>query len=637
MRRKALRQMSKIIFGALIVFALALTAYAQDEQSGALEYSFNDDGTCSVIGIGSYVGSDITVPSEYNGYSVTRIEDKAFYDNTEITSVTAPSVKSIGDFAFHYCISLESISFDNVEIVEDSAFYFCTELTEVNLGEKLETVERYAFYNCTDIDVLVLPNTTRELQEAAFKYCSNIIKLTLGEVLGISKDESSDADLVASNAFAECNKIVEVYNYSKYNLYFGSTEAGGAGTYSLTVHTDKDEPSILTWRDDGFVFATVDGANYLVSHIGKETELVLPNSFNGSKYAIYHFAFVNRTSLEKIDLGTGITTIGVCAFDFCANVKTLVIPEGVWKIGGLAFNDCHLLESITLPSTLESIGAGAFQKCSNLKAIKIPDSVTEISYGMFISCLSLESINIPSTITKIDDCAFQDCDSLLSVTIPSSVKTVGAFAFGYCDKLKYVYVPKEVLQIGDKAFLSCPKLNIYCEASAPDENWSSKWNYSDCTVTWNAELDLTRVFTFLGYSSNGKMLSAGFLIDYQLLEMYEKANGITADIGIVFASYQLLDGKNPLDERCNPTELEVGKVSKTGLRDKSYLIYDVVLTDLTSDLYDHPFVISAYVYDGYTVSYIQNNSSDTVLGISYNEIINEVGELEDEEICMPTL
>ena len=637
MRRKALRQMSKIIFGALIVFALALTAYAQDEQSGALEYSFNDDGTCSVIGIGSYVGSDITVPSEYNGYSVTRIEDKAFYDNTEITSVTAPSVKSIGDFAFHYCISLESISFDNVEIVEDSAFYFCTELTEVNLGEKLETVERYAFYNCTDIDVLVLPNTTRELQEAAFKYCSNIIKLTLGEVLGISKDESSDADLVASNAFAECNKIVEVYNYSKYNLYFGSTEAGGAGTYSLTVHTDKDEPSILTWRDDGFVFATVDGANYLVSHIGKETELVLPNSFNGSKYAIYHFAFVNRTSLEKIDLGTGITTIGVCAFDFCANVKTLVIPEGVWKIGGLAFNDCHLLESITLPSTLESIGAGAFQKCYNLKAIKIPDSVTEISYGMFISCLSLESINIPSTITKIDDCAFQDCDSLLSVTIPSSVKTVGAFAFGYCDKLKYVYVPKEVLQIGDKAFLSCPKLNIYCEASAPDENWSSKWNYSDCTVTWNAELDLTRVFTFLGYSSNGKMLSAGFLIDYQLLEMYEKANGITADIGIVFASYQLLDGKNPLDERCNPTELEVGKVSKTGLRDKSYLIYDVVLTDLTSDLYDHPFVISAYVYDGYTVSYIQNNSSDTVLGISYNEIINEVGELEDEEICMPTL
>ncbi|MBQ8145637.1 MAG: leucine-rich repeat domain-containing protein, partial [Clostridia bacterium] len=406
MRRKALRQMSKIIFGALIVFALALTAYAQDEQSGALEYSFNDDGTCSVIGIGSYVGSDITVPSEYNGYSVTRIEDKAFYDNTEITSVTAPSVKSIGDFAFHYCISLESISFDNVEIVEDSAFYFCTELTEVNLGEKLETVERYAFYNCTDIDVLVLPNTTRELQEAAFKYCSNIIKLTLGEVLGISKDENNDADLVASNAFAECNKIVEVYNYSKYNLYFGSTEAGGAGTYSLTVHTDKDEPSILTWRDDGFVFATVDGANYLVSHIGKETELVLPNSFNGSKYAIYHFAFVNRTSLEKIDLGTGITTIGVCAFDFCANVKTLVIPEGVWKIGGLAFNDCHLLESITLPSTLESIGAGAFQKCYNLKAIKIPDSVTEISYGMFISCLSLESINIPSTITKIDDCAF---------------------------------------------------------------------------------------------------------------------------------------------------------------------------------------------------------------------------------------
>ncbi len=635
MNKKIFRRLPKIVLCALIAIVFALTVYAQQENGGVLEYSFNEDGTCSVIGIGTYEGNDIIIPSEYNGYNVTRIEDKAFYDKTEITSVSAPSIKSVGSFAFHYCTSLESVTFEQVEIIEDSAFYFCTELTEVNLGSCLETVERYAFYNCTDINILTLPDTTRELKEAAFKYCTNIIKLTLGKVLGVSKDESNTADLVASDAFAECCKIVEIYNYSKYDLYFGGTEAGGAGTYSIKVHTDKNEQSILTWRDDGYVFATVDGANYLVSHIGKETELVLPNSFNGSKYAINHFAFKNRTSLEKIDLGTEITIVGAYAFDFCANLKTLKIPDGVTKIGGLAFNDCHLLESIVLPSTLESIGMGAFQKCYSLRAIKIPEGITAISYGMFNSCLCLENVDLPSTITLIDAYAFQDCDSMLSMTIPSTVNTVGDGAFGYCDSLKYIYIPKEILQIGEYAFFSCPRLKIYCEAFAPGENWNSLWNYSKNSVTWNAKLDLSNVFTFLGYSSNGKMVSAGFLIDYQLLEMYEKVEGIRADIGIVFASYQLLDGKNPLDNECNPTELDVGMVLKTSLRDKSYLIYDFVLTDLTSDLYDHQFVISAYVYDGVTVNYIQSNSSETVSGISYNEIINEVGE--NEEICMPTL
>ena len=636
MRKRLIRQMPKILIGILIALVLALGVYAQQESVGELEYSFNDDGTCSVIGIGSYEGTDIVIPSVYNGYSVTRIEDKAFYDNTEITSVTAPSVKSIGDLAFHYCISLESITFNQVEIIEDSAFYFCTELTDVNLGEHLEIVERYAFYSCVDIDVLTLPNTTRELKEAAFKYCSNIVKLTLGEVLGTSKDESNNADLVASDAFAECNKIVEVYNYSKYDLYFGGTEAGGAGTYAIKVHTSK-EPSILTWTEDGYVFATMNGVNLLVSQIGKETELVLPSSFNGSKYIINHFAFVNRTSLEKIDLGTGITVIGAYAFEFCANVKYIKIPEGVSQIGGLAFNECHLLKSIDLPSTLESIGEGAFQNCYDLKSIKIPSGVTEIQFGTFISCFSLESIALPSTITTIGDNVFQDCDSLTSIVLPSSIKNIGDEAFSYCDKLKFVYIPKGISYIGKKAFISSPELTVYCEDSEPSANWNTLWNVDNHTIKWNAKLDLSRAFTFLGYSSNGNMVSAGFSIDHLLLEMFEKENGITADIGIIFASYQLLDGKNPLDEACNPTKLDVGMVIKTSLRDKNYLIYDVIITDLTPDLYDHPFVISAYVYDGKTINYVQDNSSDTVSGISYNEIISKIGEKENEEICMPAL
>ena len=63
--------------------------------------------------INGYSGesSDVVIPSEINGYTVTNINYSAFYNNTVIESVTMPdTITNIGEFAFSECTNLKSVT-----------------------------------------------------------------------------------------------------------------------------------------------------------------------------------------------------------------------------------------------------------------------------------------------------------------------------------------------------------------------------------------------------------------------------------------------------------------------------------------------------------------------------------------------
>ncbi|MBE6675010.1 MAG: leucine-rich repeat domain-containing protein [Ruminococcaceae bacterium] len=629
MLKNSFRQLTKMLLLLAVIMLFSFSAYAEEVQE--LEYSQNEDGTYSVVGIGTYEGTDLIIPGEYNGSPVTRIEKKAFYDNEEITSLVVPnSVTSIGEFAFHYCINLESVTLGNgLQVIENSAFYFCTQLEDLDLGNGLQVIDRYAFYNCTDLDVLTIPNSVTTIKESAFNCCDNLVSIVIGQ--GVTS--------LHETVFTDCYKIIEVYNLSSINVV---NEALEEGEYylvdsAMAIHTSLDESSILIWAENGYVFALFDQKYYLVTQTGNETSLTLPNSINDSTYEINRFAFHNRTKLEKIKLGSGITAIGNAAFNFCG-INSIVLNEGITSIGTMAFNDCHNLKSITLPSTLTTLGVASFQKCYRLLNIIIPEGIEEIPTNTFMECDSLKSITLPSTLKTIGSAAFYECDSLVSVTLPSGVTQIGSLAFGYCDELKMVYVTEGVTTVGDHAFYGCPKLKIYCEAEKAQSGWSQYWNYYGSPVVWKASLSLKNAFVFLGYSTNGAQICAGYSVNYDIINAVELANGITADFGIVFASYELLNGKSPLDEAGNPIKLETGLVIKTSLSDKGYLFYDFILTDLTEELYDHSFVIAGYTYDGENVVYVQDTEADGIFGKSYNEIMEELkDETANEEIYCPAL
>ena len=144
--------------------------------------------------------------------------------------------------------------------------------------------------------------------------------------------------------------------------------------------------------------------------------------------------------LEKYDIPSWVTSIGMNAFEGCSSLSSINIPSSVTSIGRYAFGSCSSLPSINIPSSVTSIGDNAFQDCSSLTSINIPSSVTSIEHLAFNGCSSLPSINIPSSVTSIGRRAFEGCSSLTSINIPSSVTSIGGNAFNSCSSLTAITV-----------------------------------------------------------------------------------------------------------------------------------------------------------------------------------------------------
>ena len=119
--------------------------------------------------------------------------------------------------------------------------------------------------------------------------------------------------------------------------------------------------------------------------------------------------YVYRSSVQKIEIGNGITSIGDSAFYSCYSLASITIPDGVTSIGDSAFYSCYSLASITIPDGVTNIVDSAFVNCRSLASITIPNGITSIGDSAFNNCYSLASITMPNGITSVGDSAFKNC------------------------------------------------------------------------------------------------------------------------------------------------------------------------------------------------------------------------------------
>ena len=231
----------------------------------------------------------------------------------------------------------------------------------------------------------------------------------------------------------------------------GSTHS----TWTTTSATYKDERHSYPNKGEYVIAITVVSGSFVLQSQSTSYNTFFTDGKNGniSSDRVY------LNSIQKIEIGTGITSIENNAFFYCSSLSSITIPSSVTTIGSGAFNSCYSLSSATIPDGVTMIGQYAFQNCYSLSSITIPDDVTTIQSYAFYSCYSLSSVTIPDGVTSIDNYAFQACSSLSSITIPDTVTSIGTYAFSGCHSLSSITIPDGVTSIGGYVFNGCYSLS----------------------------------------------------------------------------------------------------------------------------------------------------------------------------------
>ena len=497
-----------------------------------------------------------TIKSVTISDSVTTIEDNAFYNCSNLTTVIISEnsqLITIGNSAFYNCSSLTSIYIpDSVTTIGDYAFRDCSKLTTVTISEnsQLITIGYSAFYNCSSLTSIYIPDSVTTIENNAFYNCSNLTTVTIG----------GDSQLTSINyyAFYNCSSLTSIFipssvatigdcafrNCSNLTIYCGvdSKKEGWSNYWNYS-----DCPVI--WNSYKAIYGNLDAFEYIAYHDsegnpyivitrynGSNTDVVIPEyiEVNGEQIvvkAIADNAFYKNDTIKSVTIPNSVTTIGDYAFSDCSNLATVTIsensqlisigssafegcssltsifiPDSVTTIGDYAFRDCSKLTTVTISenSQLTSINYYAFYNCSSLTSIFIPNSVTTIGRGAFYNCSNLTTVTFGenSQLTTIESFAFFSCSNLTTVTISenSQLTTIGEHAFRYCSSLISIYIPDSVTTIGSSAFYNCSNLTIYCEASSKPCGWSSSWTNSDRPAVWNSYLGIHDTLDGLEYA-----------------------------------------------------------------------------------------------------------------------------------------
>ncbi len=444
---------------------------------------------------------NLTIPENviYNGhtYSVTSIDDYAFYDCDGLTSVTIPNtVTSIGDRSFAYCSGLTSVTIPNsVTSIGSVAFYGCSSLTQTNYTGSIAEWCNINFSNSYSNPIsqsgslyingiqvvnLIIPAGVTEIKPYAFEGCTSLLPVTI----------PSTVTSIGSYAFSLVRHIE----------YYGSATGAPWGAISMNgiidgdfVFSDATKHLLTAYIGIGggiMIPSTVDtiGACAFYDCNGL-TSVIIPNSvtsigasaFYGcssltsvtipnSVTSIGFGAFENCSGMTLVTISNSVISIGACAFYNCNGLTSVIIPDSVTSIGARAFYGCNGLTSVTIPNAVTSIGVGAFENCSGLLSVdfnatnctSMGFSISEIGenvyYPVFYGCNNLSTLNIGNNVTSIPARAFWYCSGLTSVTIPITVTSIGDAAFALCSGLTSVTIPNSVTSIGQSAFYGCSGL-----------------------------------------------------------------------------------------------------------------------------------------------------------------------------------
>lgn len=108
-----------------------------------------------------------------------------------------------------------------------------------------------------------------------------------------------------------------------------------------------------------------------------------------------------------------VAAIAPRAFEGCAELRRVILPESLRQIGEMAFSGCSHLRLLTIPGGVQRVGTLAFAKCSQLERVRIEPGVVQLGPSCFSKCAALKRVEMPASVTQIGGGAFFGCSKEL--------------------------------------------------------------------------------------------------------------------------------------------------------------------------------------------------------------------------------
>lgn len=317
--------------GTLLVFITASTLWISTsavEINGIFYYLSGNTATVTNKLQSSYGNSNnyytnaysgtITIPNtityENKTYTVTRIQEFAFYDCPELKSITIPStITSIGN-SFALCPSLKAI------IVNTDNPNYST------MGGVLFNKNKTTLIYCPEAkaDDYTIPSTVKKIADSAFKDCKRLTSVTIPDCV---------------------------------------TSIGDQAFYLCTALNSVNIPTSLTFLGNQAFYG-----DYSLS-----STINIPSGVKKIPYC----CFDGCTNLNTVLFSEGLEIIDICAFRICGSLHNITFPSTLKKFGQWCFGQCSSIESITIPNGITELPYGSFYRC-NLTSIELPETLQKI-------------------------------------------------------------------------------------------------------------------------------------------------------------------------------------------------------------------------------------------------------------------
>ena len=436
------------LFAAAVALSLGLGASLASAGSASafpspsatidnVRYTASSSSTAGVTSNTISSPTAVTIPTTVtiggSDYTVTTVSNRAFINNTFVTSLTIPdSVVSIGNEAFSSATALTEVTIgSSVRTIGDSAFYY-TGLTAVTipdsvisigtfafyrngalasvaLGNALQTIGENAFYK-TAVTEIMIPDSVTSIGVGAFRESESLASLTLGSSV-VSIRESAfyqtalssvvipaSVTTLGARVFSGPTPIMTSVTFLGAPPLYISSATSGSATFGTS-------PDLVVSYGTGFAVAAREGGFTSPTWQGYNSE-VIPAAIDGVLYATV-------SATEVVIVGNTIS-----------EPADLVIPATV-EIAGTSYN-------------VTSIGDDAFLENVNVLSVVIPDTVTSIGTRAFQTNPSMTSVTMGNAVTTIGNAAFFGNTQLRHVILPETVTSVGTDAFAGNDRLKSV-------------------------------------------------------------------------------------------------------------------------------------------------------------------------------------------------------